>query len=97
MDGTQATQLRTLLQDAAEAIDRASAIVFTLDSDERALLSAALDEISSALHFELLQKIYLRYPGLQPAETAGRSDKPGCRPGEGLAFAGTTKKGRSRR
>ena len=76
MDGTQATQLRTLLQGAAEAIDRASAIVFTLKSDERAMFSVALDEISSALHFELLQKIYLRYPSLQTAETAGQSDKP---------------------
>ena len=82
MDGTQATQLRTLLQDAAEAIDRASAIVFTLDSDERAMFSGPLDDISSALHL-LLQKIYLRYPGLQTAETAEPSDKPRRRPGEG--------------
>ena len=64
MDGTQATQIRTLLLEAADAIDRASAIVSTLDSEDRALISAALDEISSALHFELLQKLYLRYPGL---------------------------------
>jgi hypothetical protein len=28
------------------------------------MVSAALDEISSALHFEVLQKLYLRYPGL---------------------------------
>ena len=47
--------------------DRANAIVSTLDSDDRALLAKSLDEISSALHFELLQKLYLRYPGL--AET----------------------------
>jgi hypothetical protein len=33
------------------------------------MFSGPLDDISSALHFELLQKIYLRYPGLQrPAE-----------------------------
>jgi hypothetical protein len=32
--------------------------------DDRALLAIPLDEISSALHFELLQKLYLRYPGL---------------------------------
>jgi hypothetical protein len=67
MDGTQATQLRTLLLDAADAIDRASAIVFTLNNEDRALFSGPLDEISSALHFELLQRIYLRDPGLQPA------------------------------
>src|SRR5882757_7143292 len=54
MDGTQATQIRSLLLEAADA----------LDSDDRALLATPLDEISSALHFELLQKLYLRYPGL---------------------------------
>jgi hypothetical protein len=64
MDGTQATQIRSLLLEAADAIDRANAIVSTLDSDEQALLATPLDEISSALHFELLQKLYLRYPGL---------------------------------
>ena len=47
------------------------------------MLSVALDEISSALHFELLQKIYLRYPSLQTAETAGQSDKPRRCLGEG--------------
>jgi hypothetical protein len=64
MNGTQATQLRSLLLEAADAIDRANAIVSTLESDDRALLAIPLDEISSALHFELLQKFYLRYPGL---------------------------------
>ena len=64
MNGIQATQIRSLLLDAADAIDRASAIVSNLDSDDRALLSTPLDKISSALHFELLQKLYLRYPGL---------------------------------
>jgi hypothetical protein len=64
MNGTQATKIRSLLLEAADAIDRANAIVTTLDSDDRALLATPLDEISSALHFELLQKLYLRYPGL---------------------------------
>lgn len=64
MDATQVTEIRTLLLEAADAIDRANAIVSTLNSDDRALLAAPLDEISSALHFELLQKLYLRYPGL---------------------------------
>jgi hypothetical protein len=63
MDGTQASRLRALLLAAADAIDQANAIVSALDSDDRALLSASLDEISSAVHFELLQKLYLRYPG----------------------------------
>ena len=64
MDDTQATEIRTLLLDAADAIGKASAIVASLDSDDRAMFATALDEISSALHFELLQKLYLRYPGL---------------------------------
>ena len=64
MDGTQATQIRSLLLEAADAIDRANAIVSTLDGDDRAWLATPLDEISSALHFKLLQKLYLRYPGL---------------------------------
>ena len=82
MNGTQATQIQTLLLEAADAIDRASAIVAALDSDDRAMLSAALDEISSALHFKLLQRIYLRYPGLQTTKTAGPPDAPKRRPGE---------------
>jgi hypothetical protein len=64
MNRTQVTQIRSLLLEAADAIDRANAIVSILDSDDRALLATPLDEISSALHFELLQKLYLRYPGL---------------------------------
>ena len=64
MNGTQATQIRSLLLEAADAIDRANAIVSTLDGGDRALLSTALDEVSSALHFKLLQKLYLRYPAL---------------------------------
>jgi len=72
MDATQATEIRTLLLEAADAIDRANAIVSALDSDDRALLAEPLDEISSALHFELLQKLYLRYPGL--AEEGGDWD-----------------------
>jgi len=67
MDRTQATRIRSLLLEAADAIHGANAIVSTLDSDDRALLAAPLDEISSALHFELLQKLYLRYPGLAEA------------------------------
>ena len=64
MDGTEATQIRSLLLEAADAIDRANAIVSSLNSEDRALLATPLDEVSSALHFKLLQKLYLRYPGL---------------------------------
>jgi hypothetical protein len=70
MDRTQATRIRSLLLEATDAIDRANAIVSTLNSDDRALLATPLDEISSALHFELLQKLYLRYPGLAEAAEA---------------------------
>ena len=82
MDHTQATQIRTLLLEAADAIDRASAIVSTLDSEDRAMISAALDEISSALHFEVLQKLYLRYPGLSEDGTSyelSANRRPGLR------------------
>lgn len=65
MDREQANQLRTWLLAAADAIDRANAIVATLDGEDNALLSAPLDEISSALHFKVLQQLYLRYPGLE--------------------------------
>jgi hypothetical protein len=63
MDETQVAQLRSLLLEAADALDRANVIVSTLDSDDRAMLAAPLDEISSALHFEVLQRLYLRYAG----------------------------------
>jgi len=72
MDATQATQIRSLLLEAADAIDRANAIVSSLNSEDRALLSTPLDEVSSALHFKLLQKLYLRYPGI--AEDGEGSD-----------------------
>ena len=62
-DEARIVQIRSLLLEAADAIDRASVIVSTLDGNERAVLSAKLDDISSALHFELLQRLYLRYPG----------------------------------
>jgi hypothetical protein len=75
MDGKQATQIRSLLLEAADAIDRANAIVSTLNSDDRTMLATALDETSSALHFELLQKLYLRYPGLPGKAQAGTAPR----------------------
>lgn len=64
MDEAKIIQIRTLLLEAADAIDRASALVSTLDPGEQTMLSGPLDDVSSALHFEVLQKFYLRYPGL---------------------------------
>jgi hypothetical protein len=78
MNGTQVNKIQKLLLDAADAIDQANAIVFTLDDEDRAVLSASLDKISSALHFELLQKIYLRYPDLQTALAAEKSRRLGA-------------------
>jgi len=42
MDGTQVIQIRSLLLEAADAIDRANAIVSTLDSDDQTLLATPL-------------------------------------------------------
>jgi hypothetical protein len=66
MDKIQAVEIQRHLLDAAEAIDRASEIIFSLDQDERSALARPLGEIDSALHFELLQAIYRQYPDLQP-------------------------------
>jgi hypothetical protein len=65
MDATKATQIRLLILEAADAIERAHAIVSTLSSDDQAWLSAPLDEISLAIHAKLLQQLYLDYPGLK--------------------------------
>ena len=71
MDGKKAIQIRLLLLEAADAIDRANVIVSTLNGDDRDMLAMALDKTSSALHFELLQKLYLRYPALPGKAQAG--------------------------
>jgi hypothetical protein len=65
MDATKATQIRLLILEAADAIERAHAIVSSLDSDDQVLLSASLDEISLAIHAKLLQQFYLSYPGFE--------------------------------
>ena len=69
------TALTGVARQAADAIDRANAIVSTLNSDDRTMLATALDETSSALHFELLQKLYLRYPGLPGKAQAGTAPR----------------------
>jgi hypothetical protein len=53
--------------DAADAIDRASKIIFDLDKEDRVMLAVPLGEIVSALHFDLLQAVYVRYPELRPS------------------------------
>jgi len=72
MDRTQAAEIKRHMLRAARAIDQASAIIFALDEEDRKMLTAPLEKISLALHFELLRAIYLRYPDLRPP-AAGRS------------------------
>jgi len=62
MDQPEIAQIRSLLLEATDAIDRARLINAAFDVDDQAMLATSLDEISSALHF--LQKLYLRSPGL---------------------------------
>jgi hypothetical protein len=62
MNQPEIAQIRSLLLEATNAVDRARLISIRLDIDDRAMLSTSLDEISSALHF--LQQLYLRNPGL---------------------------------
>ena len=66
MDLRQATAIAKHLHDAAAAIDRASAIIFDLEQQDRAALADPLSEIVSALHFQLLRAVYDRYPDLRP-------------------------------
>jgi uncharacterized protein DUF3658 len=68
MDGTQAAEIQEHMLDAADAIDQASRLIFALDKEDRAILAAPLGEIVSALHFELLQAVYARYPDLRPVD-----------------------------
>src|SRR4051812_16156425 len=66
MDRMQAANIAKHLHDAADAIDRASAVILTLEQPDQAALAASLGEIVSALHFELLLAVYNRYPDLRP-------------------------------
>ena len=66
MDRTQATEIQKHLLDAADAVAQASGIIFTLDQEDRAMLGVPLGKVESALHFELLRAVYVRYPDLRP-------------------------------
>jgi hypothetical protein len=67
MDRTQAAEIERHMLDAADAIDRASKIIFDLDKADRAILAVPLGEIVSALHFDVLQAVYARHPELRPS------------------------------
>jgi uncharacterized protein DUF3658 len=74
MDRTRAAEIQRHLLEAADAIERAREIIFSLDEDDRAVLSAPIEKIASALHFELLhQVVYAHYPDLR-WEVDERSD-----------------------
>ncbi|MBR1214951.1 DUF3658 domain-containing protein [Bradyrhizobium sp. JYMT SZCCT0180] len=66
MDRMQATEIARHLHDAAEAINRASAVISALDQADRAALADPLGETVFALHFGLLRAVYDRYPDLRP-------------------------------
>jgi hypothetical protein len=66
MDRMQAANIAKHLHDAADAIDRAGAVISTLEQQDRTALADRLGEVVSALHFELLRAVYNRYPDLRP-------------------------------
>jgi Protein of unknown function len=69
MDRIQAAQIQRHLLDAADAINRASQLIFALDREDQAILTAPLGNIILALHCELLHALYIRYPDLRPPES----------------------------
>jgi Protein of unknown function len=66
MDRTQAAEIQRHMLVAADAIERASQIIFDLDEEDREVLAAPLGEIILELHFKLLHAVYIRYPDLRP-------------------------------
>src|SRR5258705_7930272 len=72
MDRTQAAEIQRHMRRAANAINRASEIIFALDEEHREVLGTPLLEIIEALHFKLLRAVYIRYPELRPPDP-GRS------------------------
>ena len=72
MDRTQAAEIQRHMRRAANAINRASEIIFALDEEHREVLGTPLQEIIVALHFKLLHAVYIRYPELRPPDP-GRS------------------------
>jgi hypothetical protein len=68
MDRKQAAKIQKHMLDAANAINRASEIIFALDEEDREVLGTPLQEIILALHFKLLSAVYSRYPDLRPPD-----------------------------
>jgi hypothetical protein len=70
MDKEQAAEIQRHLLDAADAIDRASAVLVDLNKEDRAALAVPLGDIVTTLHFELLRAVYDRHPALKPSQEA---------------------------
>jgi hypothetical protein len=66
MNREQAVEIHRHLQRAANAIRRAEAIMWDLDQPDRKAFAEPLGNTVTALHFELLQVIYHRFPDLRP-------------------------------
>ena len=72
MDRTKAVEIQKHLLKAARAINRAEAIILSLDRDDRVALVTPLGSVVFALHFEFLRAIYKQHPDLQPQEKGRR-------------------------
>ena len=66
MDRTKAVEIQKHLLKAARAINRAEAIISSLDQDDQVALANPLGNVVFPLHFELLHTIYKQHPDLQP-------------------------------
>ena len=66
MDRTKAVDIQAHLLRAARAINRAEAIISSLDAEDRKSLFDPLWNVVQPLHFQLLQAIYKQHPDLQP-------------------------------
>jgi hypothetical protein len=66
MTREQAEEVERHLVDAAEAINRADAIILNLDPEDRKRLARPLGATVCALHFELLKAVYDEHPELRP-------------------------------
>ena len=66
MDREKAIEIHKLLQDVAEAYQRAEVAIGELDRDDHVAFANQLGAVSKALHWELLPVMYKMYPDLRP-------------------------------
>jgi Protein of unknown function len=66
MNRKQAVEIHEHLQSAARALAQAEAAIFDLGKEGRVAFAEGLGNVGDALHYELLQVIYDRYPDLRP-------------------------------